>query len=134
MSFTLRKSAILRGKKTFQDVFDHGEQFEGTHLRCLMKMSPGEGVKERPRIKVGFAVSRGIKRAVDRNRIKRLMRESYRLNQHVVPFTVMNSTKCADIVFVYSPRSPLEVRSISFKDVESSVKQILSKIAAAWLT
>ncbi len=35
-------------------------------------------------LQIGFTTGRGIRRAVDRNQIKRYLREAYRLNQYIL--------------------------------------------------
>ena len=46
-------------------------------------MDPGEAGVDAP-LQIGFTTGRGMRRAVDRMRIKRYMRESFRLNQHLL--------------------------------------------------
>ena len=55
---------------------------------------------EHPRI--GFSVSRRVGNAVRRNRIKRLLREAFRLSRHKLPGAY-------DLVVVVAPHRPLEL-------------------------
>ena len=71
--------------------------------------------------RVGFVVSKKIhKRAVKRNRIKRLMRESYRLL--IKEETV--SDKYISIIFVASSK----LLGKSFKEVDDSMRKLVYKL------
>ncbi len=56
--------------------------------------------------RIGISIHRKLKGAVKRNRIKRIVRESFRLNRSTYP-------DCADIVFAVRPdfalQSPAEI-------------------------
>ena len=53
--------------------------------------------------KVAFAVSKkNFKKAVDRNRIKRLMRESYRKNKYLLQEYCGEKEKTLAILFIYT--------------------------------
>ena len=71
--------------------------------------------------KIGFVVSKKIhKRAVKRNRIKRLMRESYRLliKEDAV------SDKYISLIFVASSR----LLEKDFKDIDNAIRKLVYKL------
>jgi len=73
----LRKNEILRGRISFENIFKYGEWISGKYCSVLHLKSDSS--------KVGFVVSKIIKKAVTRNRQKRLLREIYRLNKKKFP-------------------------------------------------
>ena len=78
-SFAFPKSEKLTSLKLFEKLFEDGNSINNFPFKLLwIKVIPENNIP----VKVGFAVSsRRIKSAVKRNRMKRLMRESYRLNK-----------------------------------------------------
>ena len=79
MRFTFNKKEKLKSKKLIDQLFTEGKSVSAFPLRLVYMPTTFED--EVP-VKTGVSVSkRNFKKAVDRNRIKRLMRESYRLNK-----------------------------------------------------
>ena len=68
----LPKRRILRNKQMFQKVYLHGRSFADRYL--VLYIFPLIGTES----KAGFAAGKKLGNAVLRNRLKRLMRESYR--------------------------------------------------------
>ncbi|MGI9211606.1 MAG: ribonuclease P protein component [Methylococcaceae bacterium] len=67
----------LNNSGDFQHVFDNATKSADRYLTVLARANGGQA----PRL--GLAISRKqIRHATDRNRIKRLIRESFRLSQH----------------------------------------------------
>ena len=77
--FTLNSIEKLKGKKLIEQLFEEGRSVSAFPLRLVYMTTP---FKDGAKVKTGVSVSKkSFKRAVDRNRIKRLMREAYRLNK-----------------------------------------------------
>lgn len=125
MTRSLKKNEVLRGKKKFQRIFTKGHTFKGEHVSCKFFLDPSSCESSIPYFKVGFVVTRKVKRAVDRNRIKRLLREAYRLNKEIIFCHGDKLPPNIELVFVYAPQSVTADVHISFSNIESDVKLML---------
>lgn len=73
--FRFPKECRLRKKKEFEYVFSRGKRIPGEGFVCYWL--PEEALGD----KLGIVVSKKVGRAVKRNRIKRYVREFYRLHR-----------------------------------------------------
>ena len=129
MPKTLKKAEILRGKKNFQIIFDRGKRIQGRLLQCLVLNDAGFLSKNPPRVVIGAAVGSRLKKATQRNRIKRLIRESYRLNKEIILSRVKNQTNPMALMFVYRTRSAAAgSHDPSYDDIERDVKELLGRV------
>lgn len=79
MKFTYNKKEKLKSKKLIDQLFDEGQSVSAFPLRLVFIQTTFEDAIP---VKTGVSVSkRNFKAAVDRNCIKRLLREAYRLNK-----------------------------------------------------
>ena len=76
--YELPKSSIIRNKFEFNRVYSKGRSY--VNQMMIIHVVNSDNVKG----KVGFAVGKKIGNAVVRNRIKRLMREAYRIGQYSI--------------------------------------------------
>ena len=76
---TLKKPEILRGKKVIADLFEQGRSFQLYPFKVVnRKVEMGTLPPHRILVSVP---KRHFKRAVDRNKLKRRIREAYRHNK-----------------------------------------------------
>jgi len=72
----------------------------------------------------GFIAPKKVyKRAVDRNRTKRLLREAFRLNQNLLPESVRDNKIGLHAVFIASGKN------LSFSDIEKQMISIFNEIS-----
>lgn len=81
-----------------------------------------------PGVIVGFAVPKAVKRAVDRNRIKRYLRESYRLNKHLLA-PQKQLSRGVTILFLFSHKKGSPAGLPSYHVVEQDMKQLLQRLS-----
>ena len=133
MRYTLKKAEILRGKKNFDVIFTRGKRAEGRYLRGLFVLNaPHSKSSETPCV-VGFAVARTVRRAVDRNRLKRFLRESYRRNKSILHPMIERLPTPLVLVFLYTKGAAHVSDLPEFSEIESDMKNILGEIAATRL-
>ena len=78
-TFGLGKRERLKSRKQIDNLFAEGKSFAVFPIRVTYSFMPTDGDAL---VQIGVTVSkRNFKKAVDRNRIKRLFREAYRLQK-----------------------------------------------------
>jgi len=79
-------------------------------------------------VKIAAAVSKKAGNAVWRNRVKRLLKESYRLNKKPLVEKVLKKKILLLLVFSPNRLSDTENKKIYLKDVSPGVVELMSKI------
>ncbi len=123
MRQTLKKSEILRGRKNFQLIFEQGRKIEGRLLRCYVLPGKRPPPGTRPSVVIGVATSRVLRRAVDRNRVKRLIRESYRRQKEII---ISPATSGGSLLFLFSAAAARREQLPSYSEIEKDMIRLLS--------
>ena len=116
--FTLPKSHILRGRRNFEELFSSSSFISNKDIYIRYATYPQASQK----YLVGFIAPKKTGTAVQRNRTKRLMREAYRLNQHIIT----ELPEIADIGLHYAFLA--KRASLSFETVQHQVVQLLEQL------
>jgi ribonuclease P protein component len=129
--FAFPKSEILRSKKRIDLLFRKGKSISSTPLKLVFKecvlASASSETKEKPgnisRSSVLFVVPKSnFKKAHDRNRLRRRIRESYRLC-HEDFFSKFENTY--DLALIYISKSESD-----FGRIDAAVKKLLAQLNA----
>lgn len=112
---TFPKSERLTGKKSIEELFSKGSSFYMHPI--VLKYKLVDGTSHR----VLFAVSKkNIKKAVDRNLIKRRLREAYRLNKHQLS---AKNNSFYNLAFIYTDPTIL-----AYKEIENRLSKLLKRL------
>lgn len=119
--FSLSKSERLCSRKAIGNLFADGESFFVFPLKVVFLKTTFED--ERP-VKAAFSVSkRNFKRAVKRNHLKRLMRETYRLNKSKLVDLMAGQGEQLAVMFIYAVKEEKD-----YPVVERSMQKALQKL------
>jgi len=120
MSFTYPKHEKLKSQKHIDLLFSEGKSVSKYPLRLVyvpIVLEDGE------KIKIGVSVSKkNFKKAVDRNHYKRLLRECYRLNKHLLLDTIDSPYA---IMLFYQTKEAMTFQEMNQKAVQLFEKFIL---------
>jgi ribonuclease P protein component len=124
MNFTYPKTEKLKSKITIDLLFSEGKSVSKYPLRLVfVKSDYGIPEDSDQKLKMGVSVSKKyFKRAVDRNYFKRVLRETYRLNKHIL---IDNLDKKYAFMFFYQTKERLSYEEINSKTVQLFEKFIL---------
>lgn len=121
--FTLGKNERLKSRKAIDHLFDNGQKFNLSLFRIFYSFQKETSPANIP-LQAGFAASSRIfKTAVYRNRIKRLMREGWRLQKNELQAALKEQQLKLDVFLIYTGKE-----LPAYTDVSSSMKLILSKL------
>ncbi|MGQ9847395.1 MAG: ribonuclease P protein component [Bacteroidales bacterium] len=123
MDASFSKKEHLCKKKDFDLLFTSGKSLNHSFLKAQIVFVDSE----KPEVKVAFAVSsKKIKRAVDRNYLKRIMREVYRKNKHLLIDSLQD--KSIYIAFIF-----LTNEIVYYKQMEDVLLLLLQQIQAKYI-
>ena len=120
MNFKYSKKDKLKSKKLIEQLFTEGKAVTAYPLRLVYIRTEFEDGSQ---LKTGVSVSKRLhKTAVSRNRIKRLLREAYRLNK---PMHFNNSSVSYAFMILY-----LSKDGTTFDKLDNSMKSLFKKFSS----
>ena len=118
--YTFPKAEHLKSRKLIGQLFREGKSFHVFPLKVYYLFAE----KKEQDLQAGFVVpGKLFKKAVHRNRIKRLMREAYRLEKGELEQNLQNKERQLAVFFVYTGRElPL------FPGVSGCMRSVIRKL------
>lgn len=115
MKFSLGSDKRLKSQKKIDRLFTEGKRIQKFPLRAVFFAEESET----PKIQIAVSVPKKlVKKANNRNLIKRRMREAFRLNQ----FQLITSQNL-DIMFIYSTSEIMD-----YAKIEKSMKVLIDSL------
>lgn len=115
MNNSFGKEEKLKSRKRIEQLFSEGKSVKAYPVIAVFLLNEDSVIHSQ----VGFSVSKKrFKKAVDRNLVKRRMREAYRLNKEI-----LSESGTVSMMFIYVGKTIPE-----YAEVEKSVVKALKKL------
>jgi ribonuclease P protein component len=132
--FTLGKEERLKSRKQIEQLFDKGKSIVITPFRVYFLIDEMLNAQRSIPIAIGFNVQFGVgvsarnfKKAVDRNRIKRLAREAWRLQKNEIAKKAKEAQRKLNVFFIYTGKELPDFKTVKDK-VAIALKKLADKI------
>ena len=124
--FTYQKKDTLKSRKQMQFLFSKGTAITMHPIRLLYTIEKGEaGIFPNGLLQAGVgAPSRQFRKAVQRNKVKRLLREGYRLEKPNFTNSINLTNTRLNLFFLY-----LDAQVQTQQQIQATINLILQKLA-----
>ena len=115
--FTLGKNQRLKSRKSIEGLFSEGKTITSGSCKAFYRSSENN---------LQFAAgvsSKNFKKAVERNRVKRLLRESWRLQKNPLELTLKNSGRGLEVFILFTGKELPE-----YKDIYTQTGLVITKL------
>ena len=126
--FTFGRDQRLKSRKQIERVFREGKSMNVFPFRVYFFIQPLVGGRQALQTGVG-ASRRNFKKAVDRNRIKRLTREAYRLKKESLALLLKERQLSLSLFFIYTGKELPDYRLVSGK-IAVALEKIMKEIGS----
>jgi ribonuclease P protein component len=124
--YFLKKEDRLKSRKAIDLLFTKGKSFSNFPFRICWQL-----VDDEVGLKAGFtASSKNFKKATDRNRIKRIIREAYRLQKNNLQEIIQLKNKGVRLFFIYTGKE-VPTYEVVFEKTGNVLKRIIKLIDEA---
>jgi len=118
---SFHKNEKVKSRKTIAYLFSEGKSVYAPNVKLLWEC----GLRKDVVAEAGFAVpKKNIRRAVDRNYLKRIMREVYRKNKHLLISVLMEENRHISVIFLYQSKQILD-----YYTVETAMIRLLEQLS-----
>jgi ribonuclease P protein component len=108
----MKKTKMIKKKYEFSILFSKGKIFYGNNITMYILKNKNEYNR------MGIAIGKKCGKAVDRNRIKRLIRENYKLCE--------DNVKCGYNILI-SVNKKCEIKNVDFYKIKNDMQHLLKK-------
>lgn len=127
--FTLGKNERLKSQKQTEHLFSNGKKFTLSPFRIYYTLNKSENPLPLS-LTIGFGTtvsSKIFKKAVDRNRVKRVIREAWRLQKSILQENLKEQKQQLNIFFIYTAKELPEYKEV-FEKMGKSINKLLGII------
>lgn len=121
-NFKLTRDERLSGRKRIEHLYATGKSFHLPNIRVMWVINQEEEIPSISQVMFS-APKKKYKKAVTRNRLKRLMRESFRKNKHELYDFLVDQKKNIHLSIVYTGNA-----DISYAEIEGKIILTLQRL------
>lgn len=109
LRYTFSRHERLKSKHILASLFEKGSLFVCKPVRIKYLIEPAETFS----MQAAFSVpKRRFKLAVDRNKLKRKLREVHRLHQHIIKTELIHAKLKISIIYIYNRNEMLDYQTL----------------------